>query len=293
MNSLDQNSFDLLHQSIELVKKNYKAMVIYNEGSHFSAGANIGMALFAAQAAMWPMIEEFVQTGQKTYHALKYAPFPVVGAPSGIAVGGGCEILLHCDAIQAHAETYMGLVEVGVGLIPAWGGCKEMLIRWMHHPDRPKGPMPAIKKVFELIGRAHVAKSAYEARNCLFLKETDGITMHRDRLLFQAKQKALQLADNYIPPQEKSISLPGKTAEATLNWAVSELCQNGQATEYDGHVASYLARILSGGQTDMSENLTESDLYKLEIDAFMPLVQNEKTLARISHMLETGKPLRN
>ena len=124
---------------------------------------------------------------------MKYAPFPVVGAPAGMALGGGCEILLHCDAVQAHAETYMGLVEVGVGVVPGWGGCKELTTRWATNPKRPGGPMPGVAKVFETISTAQVATSAEEAREALFLRESDGITMNRDRLLADAKAKALAL----------------------------------------------------------------------------------------------------
>ncbi|MFO0003164.1 MAG: enoyl-CoA hydratase/isomerase family protein, partial [bacterium] len=138
--------------------------VIHNEASQFSVGANLGMALFVINIALWPQIEALVRDGQDTYRALKYAPFPVVGAPSGMALGGGCEILLHCDAIQAHAETYIGLVEVGVGLVPAWGGCKEMLIRHTAQPNRPGGPMPPVAAAFETIAMARVSKSAYDAQ---------------------------------------------------------------------------------------------------------------------------------
>jgi 3-hydroxyacyl-CoA dehydrogenase len=293
MNSLDQASFELMMETIEIVNKGYKGLVVYNESSHFSAGANIGMALFAAQAAMWPMIEEFVAKGQQVYKALKYAPFPVIGAPSGIAVGGGCEILLHCDSIQAHSESYIGLVEVGVGLVPAWGGCKEMLYRWINNKKAPKGPMPAPGKVFEIVGTAHVAKSAFEAKECLFLREHDEITMNRDRLLFDAKQKALKLAENYTIPETQEIVLPGATGKTTLEWAVSDLHKSGKATDYDVVVTTHLAGVLSGGDTDITETVTEDDILKLELDTFMPLVKNDKTLARIQHMLETGKPLRN
>ena len=138
-------------------------MVIYNEGANFSVGANLGLALFALNVGLG-QLEELVAKGQQVYRALKYAPFPTVGAPSGLALGGGCELLLHCAAVQAHAETYMGLVETGVGIVPAWGGCKEMLLRHMADRRRPCGPMPPISKVFELISLATVAKSAAEAK---------------------------------------------------------------------------------------------------------------------------------
>ena len=146
MNALDEGILRLLRKAIGLVgdgKGAWKALVISNDGDNFSVGANIGIALFAANIALWMAIEAQIYEGQQAFKAMKYAPFPVVGAPSGMALGGGCEILLHCDAVQAHAETYMGLVEVGVGVVPGWGGCKEMTTRWATNPRRPGGPMPA------------------------------------------------------------------------------------------------------------------------------------------------------
>ncbi len=172
---------------------------------------------------------------------LKYAPFPVVGAPSGMALGGGCEILLHCDAVQAHAETYVGLVEVGVGLIPGWGGCKEMLQRWFALGRLPKGPMPPIAKVFETISTATVAKSAAEAKELLFLKSTDGVTMNRYRLLADAKAKALKLAADYRPPEPQLLNLPGPSARVAMNMAVDGFARLGKATPYDRIVSDALA----------------------------------------------------
>ena len=181
MNSLDTAVFEMIEATLREAKdKNYRAIVVHNDGANFSAGVNLGLALFAANIAAWPEITKSVHQGQKMYKAIKYAPFPIVAAPSGMALGGGCELLLHCDAVQAHAETYAGLVEVGVGLVPAWGGCKELLYRWSQYTDHPKGPMPALTKVFEIIGTAQIATSALEAKQYLFLREQDGITMNRD-----------------------------------------------------------------------------------------------------------------
>jgi 3-hydroxyacyl-CoA dehydrogenase len=211
MNALDDQVFDAYAQAIKMIgdgKGAYKAMVIYNEGSNFSAGANLGLAIFAMNIALWPQIEELVTGGQKIYRALKYAPFPVVAAPSGMALGGGCEILLHADHVQAHAETYCGLVEVGVGLIPGWGGCKEMILRYQAREREASKkavrsvtgqdkiwfspantPMGAVRQAFETIGTARVAKSAAEAKEIGYFRDSDGITMNRDRLLFDARQK--------------------------------------------------------------------------------------------------------
>ncbi|MFI4988546.1 MAG: 3-hydroxyacyl-CoA dehydrogenase NAD-binding domain-containing protein [Alphaproteobacteria bacterium] len=294
MNAMDPDILDLVQRTIKLVKEKYKALVIHNEADNFSVGANIGLALFAANVALWPAIEEMVAKGQATYKALKYAPFPVVAAPSGMALGGGCEVLLHSSAVQAHAETYMGLVEVGVGLVPGWGGCKEVLTRWLANRKRPGGPMPAIAKAFEMIGTAQVAKSAFEAKEMLLLRDGDAITMNRDRLLADAKAKALKLVRRYkVPEPLKEIRLPGPTAKAALDLAVDGFRRQGKATPHDAVVSHELAVVLSGGATDITDTLSEDDLTKLERRAFMTLIRTEGTLQRIEHMLETGKPLRN
>jgi len=293
MNALDPDTMDLLMRAIHQVAKDFKALVIYNEGANFSVGANLGLALFAANIAAWTEIENLVAQGQTTYRMLKYAPFPVVGAPSGMALGGGCEILLHCDAVQAHAETYVGLVEVGVGLIPGWGGCKEMLQRWFALGRLPKGPMPPIAKVFETISTATVAKSSAEAKELLFLKSTDGVTMNRYRLLADAKAKALKLAADYRPPEPQLLNLPGPSARVAMNMAVDGFARLGKATPYDRIVSDVLAAVLSGGETDVMETIDEDGLLKLERENFRTLIRRPETLARIEHMLTTSKPLRN
>ena len=293
MNSLDAQILDMIRKALNIIPQQYQALVIYNEGENFSLGANLGLILFTANIAAWGQMEQAVQYGQETYQALKHAPFPVIGAPSGMALGGGCEILLHCSAVQAHAETYMGLVEVGVGVLPAWGGCKEMLQRWVMNPKRPGGLLPPVIKVFETISTATVAKSAQEARDYLFLRPQDGITMNRDRLLADAKAKALAMVAGYKPPQPQEISLPGPTAKVAMQMAVHDFHLQGKATAHDTVVANELATVLSGGDTDMTQTLTEADLSALERRHFMRLVRTPGTLARIETMLNTGKPLRN
>jgi len=294
MNTMDPQIMGMIRKAVELVPaQGFKALVIYNEGSNFSAGANLGLLLFAANLAMWPEAEAMVKEGQDTYQALKYAPFPVVGAPSGLALGGGCEILLHCDALQAHAETYMGLVEVGVGLVPAWGGCKELLTRWTMNKRRPGGPMPPVIKAFETISVATVAKSAAQAGDYLFLREGDGITMNRDRLLADAKARALEMAENYTPPEPVELNLPGATARVAMEMAVDSFVKLGRVTPHDRVVAEALMEVLSGDDTDVTESLSEADLLALELTRFMRLARHPDTLARMEHMLETGKPLRN
>lgn len=292
-NSLDGETMKMVGEAVALVKAKHKALVIYNEGSNFSAGANLGLALFALNIAAWGEIEKLVSGGQKALKALKYAPFPVVGAPSGMALGGGCEFLLHCDAIQAHAESYIGLVECGVGLIPGWGGCGEMLDRWQKNPRLPKGPMPPVAKVFETVSMASVAKSAAEARELGFMRSHDKVTMNRDRLLFDAKQTALALAEKYTAPEPPEFHLPGATGRAGLKLAIDGFHKRGIATDYDVVVAGSLATVLTGGETDATEVTGEADLLKLERQEFLKRVKDNRSIARVEHMLETGKPLRN
>ncbi|MEJ2694259.1 MAG: enoyl-CoA hydratase-related protein, partial [Candidatus Thiodiazotropha sp.] len=294
MNTMDPMIMGMIRKAVELIPAmGYKAMVIYNEGTNFSAGANLGLLVYAANLAMWEESKQLVKEGQDTYMALKYAPFPVVGAPSGLALGGGCEILLHCDALQAHAETYVGLVEVGVGVIPGWGGCKELLTRWTVNKRRPGGPMPPVIKSFETISVATVAKSAAEAGDYMFLREGDGITMNRDRLLADAKAKVLSMVDGYAPPEPVEVKLPGPTARVAMEMGVDSFVKLGKVTPHDQVVANGLIEVLSGGDTDMTESLSEQALLDLELDQFMRLARHPDTLARMEHILETGKPLRN
>jgi 3-hydroxyacyl-CoA dehydrogenase len=293
MNAIDAETLDLIDKSIGIVARDFKALVIYNEGSNFSVGANIGLALFAANVALWPMIEDLVAKGQKVYRKLKHAAFPVVAAPSGMALGGGCEVCLNAAAVQAHAESYMGLVEVGVGVIPAWTGSTELLTRWVQNPKRPRGPMPPLVQTFETIGMAKVAKSAFEAKELLFLREDDGITMNRNRLLANAKARAFAMAEANPPPEQSALALPGPSGRIALEMAVDALRLKGAATPHDEVVAGQLAVVLSGGATDITTPVGDDDLLQLERAAFMTLIKQPATLARIEHMLETGKPLRN
>jgi 3-hydroxyacyl-CoA dehydrogenase len=293
MNSLNPLTLNMVEKAIALVPGQYKGLVIYNEGDNFSVGANIGLLLIAMKLRASPVVRYLARRGQDVYRKLKYAPFPVVGAPAGLALGGGCEILLHCDAVQAHAETYAGLVETGVGIVPAWGGCKEMLLRWTASKARSGGPMPPVMKTFETIGMATVAKSAEQAKDLLFLRPGDGITMNRDRLLADAKAKALSLAENYVPPSPPRISLPGKSALAALSLAVDGYRRMGKATPHDVVVGKRLATVVSGGNTDMTESLGEDDMLALEREAIVDLARHPASVARVAYTLKTGKPLRN
>jgi 3-hydroxyacyl-CoA dehydrogenase len=299
-NMLDGDILGLLEKATALTAKSYKALVIYNDilreqpqKVNFSQGANIGLVQFAANIRMWGQIEKNIRHGQAVYAGLRYAPFPVVSAPVGLALGGGCELLLHADYVQAYAETYCGLVEVGVGLIPGWGGCATMLSRWQHAKDMPKGPMPAVAKVFETISTATVAKSAADAKELLFLRPTDSITMNRYRLLADAKAKALELAANYTAPAPTTVKLPGPAGRVVLKMVVEGFHKRGIATNHDVTVADHLASVLTGGQTDIIDEVSETQIMDLEREAFMKLIRTKESLARIKSIIDTGKPLRN
>ena len=293
MNSLDEAIVTLLGQSIALVQERMKALVIYNEGENFSAGANLGIALFGVAMGAWDKLEAGIAGGQAAFKALKYAPFPVVAAPAGLALGGGCEICLHADAIQAHAETYIGLVETGVGVVPGWGGCGEMIDRIVKAPGMPRGPMPAVAKAFEMISVATVAKSAAEARELMILRGGDGITMNRERLLADAKARALAMVQGYAPPEPPAFRLPGASGRAAIADVVKGFRARGMATDYDEVVAARLAEVLTGGDADPIDPVTEDQMLALDRKAFMDSLRDERTQASIRHMLETGKPLRN
>lgn len=297
MNAIDPLILKMVNKACDLIgdgKGKYKGLVVHNEGENFSVGANLGLASLAGTLKQNWWIDGFVKNGQETYKRLKFAPFPSVGAPSGMALGGGCEILLHCSAVQAHAETYMGLVEVGVGLIPGWGGCTEMTIRAHQNKKLPKGPMPSVAAVFETIGTAKVPLSAQEARDVMFLREHDGITMNKARLLADAKKKVLDMAAaGYKPPVPAEFELPGLAGKAALNLAVDGFYLKGQATSYDVVVMNQLARTLTGGEkADVGVKMTEDDIRQLEREAFKVLIRDSRTFARIKTILKTNKPLR-
>ena len=306
MNTFDENIFNMLLELADDIEGSdkFKALVIYNEGSAFSAGANLGMALELMKQGDWDTLKRFITAGQIAYMRLKLASFPMVAAPSGLALGGGCEILLHADHVQAHAESYVGLVEVGVGLIPAWGGCKEMILRYQaaqraKHNDMwfspANDPMGAVKQAFQTIGTAQVSKSAADAMALGYFRKSDQITMNRDRLLFDAKQAALKLAENYVAPEAANdIRLPGPSGKAGLDMAVADMAKAGKATPYDIVVSGHLAAVLSGGDNaDWTRPVSEQDLLDLEVHEFMKLLHNQGTVDRIEHMLTKGKPLRN
>ena len=297
MNTIDPEIMAMIRRIVTTVgdgSGQYKALVIYNDGDNFSVGANLGLAMFLMNIASWDALEQSVADGQATYAALQRAPFPVVSAPAGMALGGGTEILLHSDAVQASAESYIGLVEAGVGIVPGWGGCKEMVLRHVAplQGDAAKA-MAAMGQVFQTIAMAKTSTSAADARALGFLRNTDGITMNRQRLLADAKARALALVPGYTPPAARSVSLPGARGRGMMMAGVKAMADAGKATPHDVIVAGHLASVLSGGDADGSTPLDDTALLALERSHFMQLVHTSGTLARVEHMLATGKPLRN
>ena len=296
MNTIDAAMLELMSETIDLVPDRFAGLVIHSDAEHFSAGVNLGQAVAAFRAGAPDQLAGVAALGQNTFGAMKYAPFPVVGAPAGMALGGGCEVLLHCDAIVAHAETWAGLVEAGVGLIPAWGGCKELLARFSRPGvagPMPGGPMPPVSRAFEMVGLAKVSQSAAEARELGILRRGDVIVMNRDRVLGEAIDRVHALRDGYAPPEPPAFRLPGRSGKVALALGVGDLARAGKATPHDVVVADALARVLTGGDADLTDEVTEDALLALEREAALSLLGTEGTRARIQHMLETGRPLRN
>ena len=293
-NTLDMATMEFLNQCIDIVTSSFKAMIIYNEGDFFSAGANLGEALFLGNIGLDKEVEKnILLKGQEVYSKLKYSKFPVIAAPFNLALGGGCEIILHSNYVQAHIESYIGLTEAALGILPAWGGCKELLSRFSSNKKIPKGPMPAIIKTFELIGMAKVSTSAHEAKKIGYLKETDGITMNRNRLLFDAKMKAIEMSKNYKIPEKNIYCLPGRTALSAIKLSLENMKSNGAISQYDKFIGEKIAYVLSGGDTDITKELLEENILKLEKDAIYNLMKENLTIERLEHILETGKYLRN
>ena len=304
MNTLDPSILWVMNETINFINENkpkYKALVIYNEGGNFSLGANLGLVAAGLSSpiapVIYPMVEAMVFHGQSVFRALREAPFPVVGAPNGMALGGGCELLLHCDAVQASSETYMGLVESGVGLIPAWGGCLRYLARCMENRDEAglkRGPVPPVRQAFQtiLMPQTAVSTSAVDAQKKLWLRSSDHITMNPDRILADAKQLALKLAENYTPPEPAIYRLPGPASHAALSMAIDDFYSKADATWHDVVVADALADTLTGGNTFAGKDITESDLAQLERENFLSLLRTPQTQKRIAQTLKTGKPLR-
>ncbi len=297
LNALDDEIYKLLAEAPAEAKKWGRALVIANDAPDFSAGANVLQAVMAARMRQWALIERGIKSFQDANMGLKYADIPVVVAPSGRTLGGGCEIVMHSQLARAAVETYIGLVEPGIGLIPGGGGCKEMLIRWSKGtPD--KGPFAPSRHVFEIVALATVSTSAREAQGYRFLRKTDRISLDRERLLADAKADAIALAEQaargeWSKPEPATVRLGGAGARLVLKQVAENLHLQGQASEHDVLVADQLARVLTGGDCQPGQELTEQDILDLEREAFLTLIGTPKTQERIQYTLQTGRPLRN
>jgi 3-hydroxyacyl-CoA dehydrogenase len=297
MNAIGGDTLEMILAGVREASRNFAAIVIANGAVNFSAGANLMLLLLEAQEQNWDEVDLMVRTFQGATMALKYADVPVVVAPAGLAIGGGCEIVLHAAHVQAAAEAYIGLVEVGVGLIPAGGGTKEMLARATEYTataTEHTDMLPFVQRVFETIGFAKTGTSAPDARNLGYLREGDGVTMNRDRLLADAKAAALALARGYRPPQPRSaIRVGGESMRAALKLGVHLAWRAGRISDHDALIGRTLARLLAGGDLTHPGTVTEQQMLDLEREAFLSLCGEPKTLERIAHTLKTGKPLRN
>ena len=296
MNAIGGDTIQMLHAGLKEASANYAALVVGNEGEHFSAGANIMLLLLEAQEENWDEVDLMVRAFQGATMALRYAEVPVIVAPASLAIGGGCEIVLHADRVQAAAEGYIGLVEVGVGLIPAGGGTKEMVARAAEQmPPGSTDFLPPIQRAFEAIGFAKVSTSAADAQRMGYLRSVDAVTMNRERLIADAKARALQrVAEGYQPPAPRmAIPVGGDAVLAPLKLGIHLAWRAGRISDYDALIGRKLATIMAGGSLPHPSTVSEQHLLDLEREAFLSLVAERKTQERIQHTLKTGKPLRN
>ena len=294
MNTIDHHIVELGLEATERVGRDFRALVIGNQGINFSAGANLAGLLEACGRAAWQEIDEQVRAFQEFCQGFKKAPFPVVAAPFRQTLAGGAEVCLSCDQLVSAAETYMGLVEVGVGLIPAGGGCKEMLLR--NEPaerDSKLQRQAGVVKAFEVIGMAKVSGSAVEARELGFLRVWDQIEVSQDRLLDHTKQRAIGLSSSYQPPDPAPMTACGEPCLARLKVTVHLMHRAGYLSDHDVLIARKLALVLCGGDLNHAALVTEQHFLDLEREAFLSLCGEEKTQQRMEHILKTGKPLRN
>jgi 3-hydroxyacyl-CoA dehydrogenase len=296
MNAIGGDIVDVLLRVGEIVTRDFVGLVIGNDAEHFSAGANLALILLEAQSENWDIIEQMVRLFQQANLGLKYLPVPVVAAPAGMTLAGGCEICLAADRICAAAETFMGLVEAGVGLIPAGGGCKELLWRSQEDfpADVPLDLFPLVQRVFQTIGQAKVSTSAAEARQAGFLRSQDRITVNRDYVLHDARQLVLEMAaQGYTPPTPLRLRVVGRSGYGNLLAALYNMEVARFITTYDRHIGQKLAYVLAGGDVPEGIWVSEQQVLDLEREAFLSLCGEPQTQARMQHMLETGRALRN
>jgi 3-hydroxyacyl-CoA dehydrogenase len=296
MNAIGADTIQMLQSGVKEAARNGVALVVGNDAPNFTAGANLMLVLLEAQEGNWDDIDLAIRTFQQATMGLRYSDVPVVVAPAGLCLGGGTEMALHGDRVQAAAETYMGLVEVGVGLIPAGGGTKEMLVRAMQQlPTSQSDPLPYVQKAFETVALAKVSASGPDARRLGYLADTDGVTMNRERLIADAKAKALErVRAGYVKPAPRpAIPVGGASVAAALKLGVHLAWRAGRASDHDALIGRRLAHIFAGGDAPHATTVSEQHLLDLEREAFLALLGERKTLERIQHTLKSGKPLRN
>jgi 3-hydroxyacyl-CoA dehydrogenase len=296
MNTIDDDVVNALKQGVVEAERNFDALVIGNDGDHFGAGANLLMIFMAAQQKAWDQVGTIIDEFQGAVQGLRYANVPVVSAPFGLTLGGGAEIAMGADVAQAYAETYMGLVEVGVGVIPAGCGCLRMVERWTDGLDNVAGadPLKFVGTGSLNIAMAKTSTGAENARRLRLLRETDGISLNRDHLLYQAKHRALGMAAaGYRPPRPRTIKAAGLDAAKTIGIQVWGMVEGGWASEHDALIANKVAHILCGGNVAAGTELREQDYLALEKEAFLSLCGEEKSQARMQSILMNNKPLRN
>ncbi len=285
-NALDYDSMDALKKATD------KPLVIINESMQFSAGVNLTYTMQFAEKNDFKSIEKFIKYFQETCKHLKYSKYPVISAPSGLTLGGGFEVMVQSNFVASHTNIVVGLVETIVGLIPAGGGCKEMLGRWLETEEAKKDPNFAPLKVFDIIGYGKTATSPVEAEPLKYLRPSDKKIMNRNSLL-EVSKKILSENKNFTAPEQLKFKLPGESVRVEMNKIIEKLYNDKIILDHGVEVAKELANVLSGGDTTIDKTLSEDDLFKLELDAFMKLIETKKTQDRIKHTLATGKPLVN
>jgi 3-hydroxyacyl-CoA dehydrogenase len=296
MNSIGGDTVQMLQAGVKEASRNFQALVVGNDAPNFSVGANLMLVLLEAQEGNFDELDLMVRTLQQTLLALRYSDVPVIVAPAGMSLGGGAEIAMHGDRVQAASETYLGLVEVGVGLIPAGGGTKEMVVRAMSALPAPQSdPLPYLQKTFESVALAKVSASGPDAVRLGYLAVTDAFTMNRERLMADAKARALErVREGYHRPAPRlAIPVGGESASAALKLGVHLAWRAGRASDHDALIGRKLAHIFGGGSLPHASTVSEQHLLDLEREAFLSLLGERKTLERIQHTLKTGKPLRN
>jgi len=296
VNALDEDIFTMLNESLNHLESDFDGLVIGNEAEHFSAGVNLFTVVVGAQQGMWEMLDNAVKKVQDINMRMRYSPKPIVAAPVGYTLGGGCEVVLHASRVVAAAETYIGLVELAMGVIPAWGGTKETLRRVVNPVMRVENAesLPALQRAFLQLGQAKVATSAEEARMMNILGPQDRIVMNRGHLLAEAKKEILHMiATGYKPPAPEPIYAAGRDALAAIRIGAWMFREGQYITQYDHHVAGKLAYVMCGGDLTRGQWVSEQYILDLEREAILSLFGEEKTQARMWNFLQTGKPLRN